>query len=585
MHSRVLPDLLGTGRQDSSGHTLKPLSALVKFEDILSVGPLASVLRNYGIHLVDSIKMPPCSIVCENTRPLQECQAKLRHMLHPACHIHIQAPFLHQIWDPAFLQQNVVLLNSLLDNLKPSEAVQTEVLTNVRELKKNQTTTCLSFIHARVENDWKEHCQSWIQTQGGSSTTCYSDMSEILASAKDFGLFDCDLYITYDADDIDLSLKAEISSLTERKDVKVHLSRPSKAALGRGREFQAAVQYFTAVHHADKFMGNTVSTLSAIITRQRHQHNSWSFQYNVGPVPLATVFPGFRFPWVFIARGSDKSYDTMLKIAVESALSETSLMPYALLHQSESEHPRTGWLRNKGVRLIFHTTDWDDKVRDILSRSSSAAKGTSHLYLDTEATLATYFRLDIGSIVELRQYPHILYTDTDIYFRKDITVIGTKIHLPETIQMGYEQVDEYPLNAGIFFASTRFLSDTHKELIQSLLSDTSISDARFGPGDQGILNRVYEKQLKLEGPLPKAFNAKPYHDFSSDAIIIHFHGPKLVDYAEYAINNHICRFDDLCRQGLSAGLCHYVKELTKYEAYGLITSKLRNALNDKCTGP
>jgi len=318
-----------------------------------------------------------------------------------------------------------------------------------------------------------------------------------------------------------------------------------------------------------------------MIQRQRIAKNALSFQYNVGPTPLAIFFPGFRLPWVFTARGSDKSYDAMLKVAVDSALSKTTLLPYAILHPDEKDNPRVTWLEEKGVRVIFHATGWDNKVRDILSRSSLAEKKRSHLYADVEATLATYFRLDIGLIGELKQYQHILYTDTDVYFRQDISLLGNRIHLPETIQMGYEMYDNYPLNAGIFLASMPFLSSTHEDLIQSVLSDKSVNDENFGPGDQGVLNRVYEKQLQLEGPLSKALNAKPYHNFLPNASIIHFHGPKITDYAAYAVQN-TCRFDDLCKQGLSAGFCQYVEELDQYETSGLLTLESRAAVKAKC---
>ena len=50
----------------------------------------------------------------------------------------------------------------------------------------------------------------------------------------------------------------------------------------------------------------------------------------------------------------------------------------------------------------------------------------------------------------------------------------------------------------------------------------------------GILNRMYEAELRANGPLINDFNSKPYKPFSETAAIAQFHGPKLSDYTHFA---------------------------------------------------
>ena len=96
--------------------------------------------------------------------------------------------------------------------------------------------------------------------------------------------------------------------------------------------------------------------------------------------------------------------------------------------------------------------------------------------------------------------------------------------------------------------------------MNTMLTSLSVYDSEFGPGDQGILNRVYESQLKSNLPLSNAFNAKPYKPFLKDASIVHFHGPKIFDYLDYVKGNG-CRFDDMCEKGMRHAFCSYYREM------------------------
>lgn len=59
--------------------------------------------------------------------------------------------------------------------------------------------------------------------------------------------------------------------------------------------------------------------------------------------------------------------------------------------------------------------------------------------------------------------------------------------------------------------------------------------------------------------LSQKLNAKPYHTNVPSAIIVHFHGPKPVDYLAFA-KDGTCAFAYLCKDGVDNAFCSYALE-------------------------
>jgi hypothetical protein len=115
-----------------------------------------------------------------------------------------------------------------------------------------------------------------------------------------------------------------------------------------------------------------------------------------------------------------------------------------------------------GVRVLYHRPAWDKESLNGLRVSTESEKKTSHLYSDEDMVLSTFFRLDIPVIPEISQFEHAFYTDTDVYFRKDIPNLrGTGARLPGSIQMGLGAMDMFLYNAGIFLASVHAFCEPH----------------------------------------------------------------------------------------------------------------------------
>eukprot|EP01023_Acetabularia_acetabulum_P017474 TRINITY_DN1872_c0_g1_i14.p3 TRINITY_DN1872_c0_g1~~TRINITY_DN1872_c0_g1_i14.p3 ORF type:complete len:157 (-),score=28.13 TRINITY_DN1872_c0_g1_i14:1113-1583(-) len=128
--------------------------------------------------------------------------------------------------------------------------------------------------------------------------------------------------------------------------------------------------------------------------------------------------------------------------------------------------------------------------------------------------------------------------------------------------MGPEMNDKFPYNAGVALWNNHALRKSHSALINFVLNT---SDALYwkdyGPVDQGALNKFYEEDIR-SWKLPTKFNKKPYHLYTEDALVVHFHGPKPHHYLEY-LRKGTCGnsvFGKLCEMGIQNGVCFYVVE-------------------------
>lgn len=113
------------------------------------------------------------------------------------------------------------------------------------------------------------------------------------------------------------------------------------------REERALLDYELALR-ANKFVGNSVSTFSALLLWERP---GWSTYYNMGDIPMAEFLPFYQIPWVFPYSTRTASYDYMIKMAVASALAVGTLKPYCIFDGK----PRGDMYRYPGCPQSCHT--------------------------------------------------------------------------------------------------------------------------------------------------------------------------------------------------------------------------------------
>lgn len=332
------------------------------------------------------------------------------------------------------------------------------------------------------------------------------------------------------------------------------------------REWFAFIDY-EICREARHFIGNSVSTFSAMLELNRLKNNHDTFHYNTGNIPLEEMLPirrtaeaagqqSARLKWIFsifIGNGSKDSYLAMAKVAVTSAQHRTSLDPFCIFNvapdASESVKGVAAnfleWLQSRGVTIIYHKPRWAYKITETVE-SGKAAQNIKYspLYKDAAMMIATFTRFDIPVLGFTDDY--VLYADVDVMFVSDINLASFDA-LPKYMLCGTESQKEGTLdiskknfyaNAGIILYNMRFMRSSHEEFINFAFSDDSMERGlhygKFGPGDQGAYNQFYDGLMTVVASAP--FNYKPYWEDTMEAShvsIVHWHGPKAADYDAY----------------------------------------------------
>ena len=245
-----------------------------------------------------------------------------------------------------------------------------------------------------------------------------------------------------------------------------------------------------------------------------------------------------RLKWVFAVDDAiDDTYAPMTKVALLSALKYTSLVPVCIF--SGAPNRKSRWLEEMGARVVFHTPTWREKLYEGFKKAEELRLNrSSPLYDKFSMMLATWLRLDLGVLGFADEY--VLYADVDVLFRQDLGLADFGVTLPQFFHMGTEMwVNNSDCgngsqcgNAGVMLVNVGGLRRTHSALIAATFSTGLISQGlffgAFGPGDQGALNRFYAGRFEVSHwPL---FNWKPYWGHCAAAKIVHFHGPKPLDY-------------------------------------------------------
>ncbi len=228
--------------------------------------------------------------------------------------------------------------------------------------------------------------------------------------------------------------------------------------------------------------------------------------------PLGNQKQKYRMKWFFAINEASPGfeiYSQMIKVAVYTAQQNTSLEPYCIYDGEENE--LTDWLQKNGVKIIYHRIPHYEKLQTQYPCYSTVAFGA-------------FLRIEIPKIVEIYEMPdeYVLYTDCDVMFFHDVVdylqgvtceyLAATPEHDPNNW--------EY-FNSGVLYMNVKNLQKTQKEFDDFI--DKNLDQILQLAYDQGAYNLFFkDKWDRLDIQL----NWKSYWNFTPEAKIIHFHGPK-----------------------------------------------------------
>jgi hypothetical protein len=422
------------------------------------------------------------------------------------------------------------------------------VLRHELDLLKDQIVARIGFsfnaLHLRLERDWIDHCHIW-QDQFGNNCDFPVPVLPGSVLERSFAI---------EVEHLNPNLPIYVASGLTRSDVCQHpavgMSFCNKFRLifksdvldevvfarfkkeGPNRELYAALEY-CIVSRAESFVGNSVSTFSALQMLQRKHAGRKSFQYNGGNIPLEAILGKIhkepQLKWVFAySSGSPQHVFDHVKVAVLSAKLNTLLVPYCIVN--EEDHV-TKWLRSNGVSVIVHRLKWNEELVQQHLKKDFTPKFFTHLTSVT-AIQGCFARMDIPILGWMDEF--VLYTDVDVMFLSDISLSQFK-ELPKYFLCGPEtekSIQRPPCNDGVMLVNVRNMANSYSNFSKFILNNPTNLEFRHGPLDQGAFNDFYSDSFKTY--FSDYYNWKPYWNNWSEARefvkLVHFHGPKIVDY-------------------------------------------------------
>lgn len=443
--------------------------------------------------------------------------------------------------------------------LKLNKEISKQVTKIVEFLKPSYTA-----LHYRAEEDWFKHCKVWEGNGYGHNCLANSDLLPnvflLEGVPTSHPVYIAGGYSNKFIEDHpvfqNISQKYRIIS---KDDILSDLDVQKN--LGANRELLAAIDY-AVCSKAGLFIGNSVSTFSAMVELTRSQVSQPSFHYNGGNIPLVAYMPSPEFDlipkrlkWVFTMHLSPRTttqYMDLVRVAVKSAFKHTLLQPVAIVYAtangdtSSSSYfkntllPFIKSLETMGVIVIRHTPTWVKKLNahsglgfasdhtEYFSRTNaSACLSLGKACVDD--IISTLLRVEIPMVGIIDD--HVLYSDVDVMFLKNIALEDFKV-LPQYFTR---------LDHDIGLMNVENMRVSYNSFIKLVIKDsthlvTTDLDATYELFYRSRSNSNGGSRRPIGGIELEAFFVwHPYERviFNKETVLVHWDGPKPHDYLKY----------------------------------------------------
>ncbi|KAI7840392.1 hypothetical protein COHA_005893 [Chlorella ohadii] len=573
----VMPHLLLDGMQQASAEVNEETGAQhINFWEVFDQHAFETGLKRLGVRVTTAAPLPG-STIHVSLEGVSMDSLRAVSALNPAKNLRLGCPGLRV--EAQLMERNEALVFGALEAMQPARPLRNIADSVKAALRRLSPTQAYNVLHLRVEEDWVKHCARWENIPDGVvRDNCLNHTDTVGDSLTLHGIDkQVPLLVITNWPHAQASLAQQaLDSLRENGYTVVRrdelLSGWQKQP-PLERELSALIDYYVSLG-CHQFIGNSVSTFSALLILERRHHGRFAAYYNGGDIPLEYHLPLYRMPWVFTYNdwSAGSEYDFMITAVVTSAIHIGRVQPYCLYSGSKAA-PVYSWLLSRNVTIIEHEPAWGDEVAREAARNKEANLASSHLYSSAGRVVGAFQRIDIPILPQLLQFEFVLFTDCDVYFRQHIKLVDWGTPLPKAVGMAYEAMEGVPYNDGTMLYNMPTMRQTYPAFLEWVLSQRNGHHyGAFGPLDQGAINQFYAPYLNKK-PMSQIFNAKPYHPFNPAARIVHFHGPKPNHYLEWRLTGK-CHFNDMCRQ---VGICCLVR--TSGRRWQRITSRCNLPLN------
>ncbi|PSC70561.1 Glycosyl transferase family 8 [Micractinium conductrix] len=578
----VLPRLLLNGTQPTAAEVNERVTGSVPFGNMFDVKLFADRMAARGVR-TSAYPPDPAAVVAVRMGSYRDILGVLTTTYSAQQHIRLDCPMFRVTAEA--ITANSQLVFATLDAMQPSARLMAALQKIEGKLRGMTPTKAYNVLHLRVEDDWVSHCKRWEHVGDGIvRNNCLNNTVTVGEQLRAHGvnpqvpLLVATSWLQAHKE----LLTAALGSLRANNyNVLLRHTLLGEEELPQlSREESALIDFYLGLN-AQQFIGNSVSTFSAMLIMERWNAGRYATYYNGGNIPLEVFLPLYRMPWVFTYNdwSGGTEYDMMVKAAIRSAINIARMKPFCMYSGSLTS-PIYTWLVDAGVTIIQHTPIWKDAfAKEVARNREHNAKVHSHLYATDGRMVGTFQRIDIPILHEFDQYHYVLFTDCDVFFRKQMKLVDWGTPLPVAAGMGYEMDDLFPYNAGIMLMNVPYLRKTNAAFVEWILKQRNgLYFDGYGPLDQGAYNQYYEREIKGR-PISKDFNAKPYQELRQEARIVHWHGPKPNHYLDWLLKGQ-CKFGGICEAGYIHSFCHYVADYSQFAPEWDVAATLRTLCVD-----
>lgn len=385
-------------------------------------------------------------------------------------------------WLGNLVKANDDLALELLNAIRPSDRIKQSLINNVSNnlqsyLQSSKLTLSDGMcLHHRNGTDWHNHCSIWpgnncLEIDGMSMGTLLYDRIPNEYPKK---------WVYYIGDEEPKeSLVRELEqynlqlmhrgkhSLLDHDSLRRFLENVGAASTeGPFRDIEAVIDFFVC-NLLDSFVGNSVSTFSALqINLRRGKNSTW---YNSRGIPLDSFLKVHRPPLVYTySELSDPLRQNNMKESILSAQNVLgSGVDIHVMYHGSNDGQYLDWLKDKSITVHKHEPKWLTVIAKLLKQNGSTA----------QTHLTTWQKIDIPLFINAE---YAIFLDDNVKVTRPFTLSDLGLDITTGIAFSNKGVEskQMPQDPLIMLGNVPRLRRTYNDFI-SFITDHAFDEKGF----------------------------------------------------------------------------------------------------------